>query len=98
MKIYKTKWYLSERRLSPMRDRLIQGYHYQVLDLGPFRTETQAFAHMHRTAKVQDPTKPSQRLQERKPEFEGRRITTVSGRRILAYSRLYRLLEEGLDD
>lgn len=82
MKIYKTKWYLAERQESE--------HHYQ--DLGPFLTETAAYAYMYQTAKVQDPMRPTQRLQERKPAFRSRLVTTVRGSRILAYPRLYRIL------
>ena len=81
MKILKTKWYLAEK----------DGDHFCVLaEYGPFPTEREAFGSMYRTAAIQDPNAPSQRLQERKPEWEGRRITTVTGARILEYPYLYR--------
>ena len=82
MRSDENKWYLAERRESE--------HHYYVLDLGPFCTETQAYAQVYQAAKIQDPAAPSQRLQERRPEFQGRRITTVTGRRILAHPELYR--------
>lgn len=82
MKILKTKWYLAEREQD----------HYRVLlAFGPFRTAAQADSSMFRTAAVQDPTRPSQLLQEKKPEWEGRRITTVIGKRILEFSHIYQV-------
>ena len=80
MKILKTKWYLAEK----------DGDHFCVLaEYGPFPTEREAFGSMYRTAAIQDPNAPSQRLQERKPEWEKRRVTTVRGARILQFPRIY---------
>jgi len=80
--IYKTKWYLAERT----GDR-----GYSVLEDGPFSTESKAFGSMYQRAAIQDPTRPSQILQERKPEWRDRHITTVQGRRILEHPHIYRV-------
>ena len=81
-RILKTKWYLAER----------EDKHYRVLiEYGPYPTERAAFDSMYQTAAIQDPSKPSQRLQERKPEWAGRRITTVTGARMLEHPSLYQV-------
>lgn len=67
-KIYKTKWYLTERR--------DDGKWNVLLHLGSFRTETLASQRTYHWPNRNEPA-------EHRPEFEGKRISTVKGARIL---------------
>lgn len=72
-RIFKTKFYLCRKVKNG----------YQVLhDVGPFDTESKAFAHMYQRV-------PGSGLMERKPEFAY--VMTQRGARILSRPKVYNL-------